>query len=118
MATPYDGVAQECSGRLRRARGAQEGSGGLGTAREASKMTKMQNCIQIIVKSCKSVGRYAKVGGSVKGPAGKSGKSVKHSSKMQLFIIWQIMKSCKSIQAYAKVGGWWSAPPLAKVAKV
>ena len=42
MATPYDGVAQECSGRLRRARGAQEGSGGLGTAREASKMTKMQ----------------------------------------------------------------------------
>ena len=63
MATPYDGVAQECSGRLRRARGAQEGSGGLGTAREASKMTKMQNCIQIIVKSCKSVGLYAKVGG-------------------------------------------------------
>ena len=82
MATNPDGVAQECSGRLRRARGAQEGSGGLGTAREASKMTKMQNCIQIIVKSCKSVGLYAKVGGVGQQHPCKSGKSVKHSSKM------------------------------------
>ena len=45
-------------------------------------MTKMGNCMQIIMKSCKSVELYAKVGGVRQQHVRKSVKSVKHSSKM------------------------------------
>ena len=66
------------------------------------------------MKSCKSVELYAKEGGVGQGHPCKSGKSVKHSSKMDSGIIWQIMKSGKSVKLYAKVGGGRSTTPLQK----
>ena len=61
------------------------------------------------MKSCKSVGLYAKEGGvDLHHPP----TFAYSPTRLPLFIIWQIMKSGKSVELYAKeMGGRFTLPP-------